>query len=35
MPLAVLDRVIFNLDGAIPQNARTNVLFLNNYFGDR
>jgi hypothetical protein len=44
MPLAVLNRVVFHLLmaavaagamlRAIPQNARTNVLFLDNYFGD-
>jgi hypothetical protein len=35
IPLAVLNRVVFHQDGAIPHNARTNFVFLNrlNHFG--
>jgi hypothetical protein len=29
MPLAVLNRVVFHQDGAIPRNARMNVVCLN------
>jgi hypothetical protein len=29
LPLAVLNRVVFHQDGAIPHNARINFVFLN------
>jgi hypothetical protein len=37
IPLAVLNRVVFHQDGAIPRNARMNFVFLNhlNHFGER
>jgi hypothetical protein len=34
IPLAVLKRVVFHQDGAIPLNARMNLVFLN-HFGER
>jgi hypothetical protein len=34
IPLAVLKRVVFHQDGAIPHNARMNLVFLN-HFGER
>jgi hypothetical protein len=34
IPLAVLKRVVFHQDGAIPRNARMNFVFLN-HFGER
>jgi hypothetical protein len=30
IPLAVLNRVVFHQDGAIPHSARMNFVFLNN-----
>jgi hypothetical protein len=30
MPLAVLNRVVFQPDGTVPDNARINFVFLNN-----
>jgi hypothetical protein len=37
IPLAVLNRVVFHQDGAIPHNAHMNFVFLNrlNYVGER
>lgn len=35
LPLAELNRVVFQQDGATPHNARMNTDFLNNYFGVR
>jgi hypothetical protein len=37
IPLAVLNRVVFHQDGAIPHKARMNFVFLNhlNYVGER
>jgi hypothetical protein len=34
VPLAVLKRVVFHQDGAMPHNARMNFVFLN-HFGER
>jgi hypothetical protein len=37
IPSAVLNRVVFHQDGAIPRNARMNFVFLKhlNHFGER
>jgi hypothetical protein len=37
IPLAVLNRVVFHQEGAIPHSARMNFVFLNheNHFGER
>jgi hypothetical protein len=31
IPLAVLNRVVFHQDGAIPHNVRINFVFLNHF----